>query len=181
MKNKTVIVGIDPGKTGGLAVLDVETADLIELHRFPLIVREYNVPRLVDIFEDVEERFNIGLCVIEDVHALAGKGAKATFNFGFGVGMVRAIVAAMHFAYVLAQPKAWQKIAWDGVPIQYKPGKKNGKRQRDPKATSMLAASRLFPGETFTPDKLKTPHDGLIDAALIAYAGRHKFLGKKAE
>ena len=55
-------------------------------------------------------------------------------------------------------PQTWQKVCWEGVP-----------KQDNTKATSLLAARRLFPAEKFlATQKSSVPHDGLVDAALLA-------------
>jgi hypothetical protein len=48
-------------------------------------------------------------------------------------------------------------VCWQGVPVQQKNGK------NDTKATSLIAATRLFPNQKFLKSK-----DGQVDAALIA-------------
>ena len=80
-------------------------------------------------------------------------------------GIKQGILVAMEVQYIMVAPKTWQATAWSGVPVQKKSTGKN-----DTKATSLLAARRLFPSETFlATERSKVAHDGLVDAALIAH------------
>ena len=65
-----------------------------------------------------------------------------------------------------------EDIVGDMVPYIKRDKTKGERFKTDTKATSLNAARRIFPGETFlaTP-RSKKPHDGLVDAALIAYVG----------
>ena len=83
-------------------------------------------------------------------------------------------------SHTFVQPKKWQSI-WEGVPIQKVPtGKKNKKGEpmykTDTKATSLLAVQRLFPNiDLRASERCKIPHDGIVDALLMAEYCRRNF------
>jgi len=169
-------VGIDVGKSGGFAFFDYE-GNLDKVMPMPVIGTEYNLPYIFNIFQ----YHPIAHLVIEDVHAIFGSSAKATFNFGFGKGILVAFAAAHEIPYTLVAPKVWQKEMWQGGKIITNPTKrllKNGTfaKKTDTKKTSLLAVGRLFPKESFlASERSKKPHEGMIDAALMGEYCRRKF------
>jgi hypothetical protein len=120
-----------------------------------------------------------------------GVAAGTTFTFGGCFEGVKALCAAFNIPITLVQPQTWQKVMWQGVPKHRKPPKKltkkelekkaAGKKVRKPKKTgsidtkkmSRIAVMRLFPGEDLRKnDRCDVPHDGIVDALLIAEYGR---------
>lgn len=178
------ILGIDPGKHGGAVLLDAKNV-CNQVH-IPTAVKDGRVDVLFTTNALKPYADNISTAFIEDVHAIYGSAASATFEFGHAAGALYGAVQALlgdrvQVGYI--QPKSWQKVAWKGVEaengkavIDSKTGKqkvlKNGKLQFkvDTKATSSAAAHALFPGVSFIPKRCRKEHDGLVDAALIAYS-----------
>jgi hypothetical protein len=154
MKTK-YFIGIDPGKTGGIAAINKETGQLI-LHEIPLIGKELDVVGLVEIINGYTSEPHF-FC-LENVHALPGASAGSSFSFGRTLGAKEAILVALKATFQKIAPKKWQSVVWEGIPNMKKPNGKN-----DTKAMSLLAAQRLFPNQKFLKSK-----DGLIDAALMA-------------
>ena len=151
-------IGIDPGKSGCIAVLDKH--DKLTYHEIPKIGTEVDIRQLAETFRKlaVESHF----VIMEDVHAVPGAGAAQGFNFGQIVGVKKALLIAMHMRHALVSPKTWQKLMWQGIPNMKKSDGKN-----DTKAMSYLAFQRIFPNETIAKSK-----DGHIDAALMAMYGK---------
>jgi hypothetical protein len=185
-----MIIGIDPGKHGAIVTIDAE--NLVHKYLFPLIGKEFDLPGLVKILRaithDAYDRYDLPHVYIEDVHAIMGASAGATFSFGFACGIVQGVIAAIKIPYTLVQPKIWQKEMFKGIPetrkppIKIKTGARAGqmmKGKRDTKKMAALAAKRLFPSV----DLRRTPqcrllHDGIIDALLIAEYGRRQMGGR---
>ncbi|MCQ2172237.1 MAG: hypothetical protein MJZ17_05780 [Bacteroidales bacterium] len=122
----------------------------------------------------------------EHVHAVAGNSATSMFSFGESNGILKAVFSLCGLDPIEVAPVTWQKTAWDpsdkvdGVAAVDKKTKmlkrdKNGNivYKYDPKGTSKNAAHRLFAGTNvnFVPKGCRAEHDGVIDAALIAYHG----------
>jgi hypothetical protein len=164
-------IGIDPGKNGFICILDTNIAPNGEFlyYAVPLIGKDVDIKELNSILKrDYDKDVH---CVIEDVHAIFGSAAKATFNFGWIVGVLEAILVAHRIPYTKVKPKEWQKEMWQGIPLQKKP---NGRT--DTKAMSLLAAKRLFPNEDLTAtERSVKPHDGKVDALLLSEYCRRKF------
>ncbi len=164
------IAGIDIGKDGAIVVIDGK-GNLIRKTVTPKIGNELDYVEFSKFMEGVD------MCVIEEVHAIFGSSAKATFSFGQVFAAPQAICAAMKIPYSLVQPKIWQREMFEGIPAMFRPKKpKQKKPTRDTKGMALLASSRLFPNLDLTPtERSKKPHDGIVDALLIAeYGRRHR-------
>lgn len=166
------IIGIDPGKNGGFCLM-ISRQQMV-YYKSPVVGVEIDVNGYVDILSDFKslctQRDLDPIILLEDVHAIHGAAASTTFKFGKAVGLVIGAAIALKIPIILVQPKKWQSKAWKGVKIQKK--KDGAKFKTDTKATSLLAAKTLFPMEDFLATKRsKVPHDGIVDATLIAFYG----------
>lgn len=167
-------IGIDPGKTGGIAV--IEDKKLVDYIPVPTVGKDLNIDFLVKYLKGRD-----AFCILEDVHSIYGTSAKSNFQFGRVLGVLEGVISASDIPYVKVSPKEWQKVSWKGVePVKINTGKKtsqgNPKYKIDTKSTSLMAAKRLFPGEEFCQSaKSSKPHDGIVDAVLIAFYGSVKF------
>lgn len=160
-------IGIDPGKNGFICII---TDDYISYAPIPLINKEVDLHALEQEFLLWDGENDVH-CVIEDVHAIFGSAAKATFNFGWIVGVLEAMLVSHGIPYTKVKPKEWQKEMFNGIPIQKKPNGRN-----DTKAMSFLAAKRLFPNEDLTATERSTKlHDGKSDALLMAEYCKRRF------
>lgn len=170
---KKLYGGIDPGVNGALCLLSKD-GDIIFRKSFPLLKN-----KKLDVFElkKMLTEF-IPLCshvCLEDVHAIFGSSAGATFNFGWCVGLFEGMLSSCNVPYTLVSPKDWQKEMWQGIDVIKNPSKTGKKMVNDTKATSLVAARRLFPNETFlNTEKCSKPHDGIVDAVLMAEYCRRK-------
>ena len=167
------VCGVDPGKTGAVALLSLKDNSL-RFIRIPLTGTEIDVPALIHDLRQVAP--HIERCVMEEVHAIFGSSAKSTFQFGRVNGLIEGALHAAGIPFTKVQPKMWQKVAWKGVEVTKTPTKRVSKKtgeiigKVDTKATSLRAARALFPGETFLATPRSTvPHDGRYDSALIAW------------
>lgn len=170
-----VRVGIDVGKDGGIAVfVDDELKDYCVTPNIGTEIDLKHISEILNSYCPIEDDYHI---VVEDVHALFGSSAKATFNFGWSLGILEGAISALSIPYTKVTPKDWQKELWKGVTTIYKPSKGESKRRSvDTKATSLLAAQRLFPSIDFRKsERAKKAHDGIVDAVLLAEYCRRKF------
>lgn len=190
-KQTSYVLGADPGKHGGIVLLNIN--DMSDMLLFPTKVKEGRI--------DIEHTYhsllpyldNIVCAVKEEIHAIFGSSASSTFEFGAADGMLESLLRMLSlmsktkFPIYTVQPKSWQSVAWKGVelvkgdPIMDKTTKKQKVTKKgelrfktDTKATSMVAAHMLFPKVNFVPPRCRNEHDGLIDAALIANWGFKK-------
>lgn len=179
-------VGIDPGKDGAIAVLK-EDMKIFFTCAMPMISKDVNWSRVAEMLnpESTRHTFFVG---IEEVHAIFGSSAKATFNFGGAFHGIIAVIETLRLSYLLIKPKEWQKVMFQGVPEIRKPsietivkGKKvKRKGPLKTKEMALIAARRLFPNENFyKSERCVQPHEGIVDALLIAEYIRRKILGER--
>lgn len=180
MSTQSFVCGVDPGKTGAVALLSLEDNSL-KFVGVPLIGTNVDVPRMLAELREVGPSVARG--VMEDVHSIFGASAKSNFQFGWINGLMECMLYASGIPFTKVQPKAWQALAWAGIdPVSVPTGKKHKKTGKpmykvDTKATSLLVARRLFPDESFLATaRSSVPHDGRVDAALMAYYAKVKLL-----
>lgn len=171
-RNKlTLYGGIDVGAKGGIAFIEPHGV----IHMAEAIPMENDVPDLAALFDLMTVPWANGhtveRIVIEDVHAIFGSSAKSTFNFGLikGVklGYLEILARNYMIPYSLVQPKTWQKKVWLEEDLVLKEDKK--RPTKDTKATSLNAAMRLWPFAEFKKnERSRVPHDGIVDALLMA-------------
>ena len=160
MPEKRYILGVDPGSRGAFALLSIAydpryiEADDVVTFPFPSSVKSgLNVNAMWNFLQPYKDR--IHFCVLEHVHSLGLSAAKATFSFGFNTGIAYALLSLL-------------KNVWRPEHMVYLDA---AQTKRDPKAISLNASKDIYPGVSFTPGHCKVPHDGCIDAALIAWYG----------
>lgn len=142
-----IIVGIDPGNNGGIALL--RHGQLIYADHLPIVGKALSAHLLNnwfgDILPDVPD-----MVVVEQVHAMPRQGVSSTFAFGKACGVIDGVVAARGLPVTYVTPHKWKKAM--GVTAD-----KNSSRQ---------AAINLWPNEA---ELFKRVRDAdRAEAALIA-------------
>lgn len=172
-------IGIDPGKTGHVVVLD-QFGNIVNNYPTPLIGSEYDKSVMAQIIELQRDHPDIKKIhfVLEDVHTTQMGGKASNFDFGRGKGLWEMALMSLKVPHTMVQPKVWQKTMWQGSKIQYKVGGK--KRTIDTKATSLVAAKMLQPSQDWRvvgkTGKFTTKiDDGFVDAYLMAEYCRRNF------
>lgn len=104
-------LGIDPGKTGGMALIS-ESSKLLGWHKTPMLGKEYDERAMSEYISLA--RLPLGSdpprAVIEKVGAFPGQGVTAMFSFGMGWGLWRGMMAAHNLGYEMVIPRHWQTI-----------------------------------------------------------------------
>lgn len=156
-------IGIDPGSKGYITILG-EGGDISFFSIADNTVLQ--VSDFLAFFKGKEVH-----CVMEEVHAIFGSSAKATFAFGEIFGLLKGLLIANEIPYTLVPPKTWQKEIWTHSDEEKDGNKINTKK------TSINAAQRLYPRL----DLKRTPackniDDNKVDSLLIAtYAKRKSY------
>lgn len=171
-----IYVGIDPGKDGAIAYIKENGKKGARV--VPKIGSEYDKHEMVKVLKDL----NPTHVVLENINSHSAKGRQGAFVMGKGVAYWEMALIALKIPHTMVTPQVWQKEMWAGVKVQRKPSTKKKKDgspalgSKDTKATSMVAASRLFPDFDFTPtEKATKKHDGMIDAMLMAEYCKRNF------
>jgi hypothetical protein len=98
-----VIIGIDPGKGGGLAV-SVDGV-ITEFHKYPTTQQDlYYI-----MYEILGNYKGIPLAYLEQVHAFPTDGRSSAFKFGTNYGVWKGLLLGMQIDYKLVAPQVWMK------------------------------------------------------------------------
>ncbi len=147
-----MILGIDPGTKGGLAVLNSAGQ--------PLFLYDLEDCTLKEAEQAVKEAARLawyGVCYLEKVGYIKGDGGKGAFTFGKVYGLLYGAVLAHKLEVIDVFPQRWQgamQCLTGGV-----------------KRVSRLRAKSLWPSIS------KNITDNTADALLIAEYGRRQILG----
>ena len=154
MNKEIIYIGIDPGLSGGIAILN-QDGSVKEVVAMP------DTPR--DIYEFLLSYKEDSRCVLEDVgHGMPGQSSKATATFARHNGHLEMALLALGIPTEKVTPQKWIKV--------YQLKKKKEQDKNEWKNILKAKAQSLFPqlGKKVT---LKT-----CDALLIAeYARRTNF------
>ncbi len=108
-----IIIGIDPGLSGGIAVLKDNI--IKNLYDMPVMSegkknkRQLNSAQLVKIIkENIQEKEETAI-VVEQVNAMPGQGVTSMFNFGQTFGAIKGISAALGLPIFFVRPAKWKK------------------------------------------------------------------------
>jgi len=113
-----VLVSIDIGLTGGIAIFDIVSGEVLALYSMPTnkIVTssgrnkgELDIPKLKFILEKPHVKSETALVVMENVHAFPGQGSVAMATLMEQKGIIRGLCAGLGYSEQLVEPKMWQK------------------------------------------------------------------------
>jgi hypothetical protein len=164
-----ISLGIDPGKHGAIAELET-FGHVMSVHTMPLVKSakgrdEVDVFVLKLIIQQICGDKRAVHAWVEKAQPLPPKmgGGIANFHRGYGIGLIEGMLASLSIPYTLVNPKAWQKVMLEGTSGD------------DTKAKALHAYSRLqYPRDLLLLGRSKKPHDGIVDAVLIAEYGRRQ-------
>ena len=151
-----MILGVDPGLAGAVAVLDPAGA-FVAVHDTPTLTlrvargtrHDYDVPGMAALLAPYA---GAGLhVIIEASQAMPGQGVRSTFSTGYGYGLWVGILAALQVPYTPVRPVIWKKAFGLG---------------KD-KEQAWLRAQQLFPSA----DLRLRKHHGRSEALLLGWYG----------
>lgn len=150
MPKPKVYIGIDPGATGAIVVLDpdgrvVRREVMGDAHTFCLLM------------QDIQETCTIQLLGLEKAQAMGIEGRTSLFNYAAAWGRLDGILTALGIRYVMISPQTWTKKMHAGT------------TKAKPKVRSFEAVKRLAPElDLLATPRCSKPHMGIVDAYLIA-------------
>lgn len=158
-----IVIGIDNGVSGGVCVLSGHHGLIVGC--FPMPVQkvtsrtEVNVCDLVLMLDKVDHKWRGGVVFIEEPNN--SRTPSTAYSVAASFHAVRGMLDIYDVATVRITPQRWQRAMLGKVPTgQTKPA-------------ALAKARMLWPDETWLASpRCKVPHDGMVDAALIAEYGR---------
>ena len=163
-----VIVGIDPGNTGAIAVVESGRWENVVVYDMPTLVTEgsgktksgkkktHTVLDEQAIRTLLTDSMPIDFVCIEKSQSMPGQGVTSVANYMCGYGILRGICVGLGISYSLVHPATWRKSLM--------------KDMDKGKQASIVRAQQLYPKAVIG------KKDGRADALLIAHYG--KLLGE---
>jgi crossover junction endodeoxyribonuclease RuvC len=153
------VIGIDPGLSGAIAVINgTDSLMIIDMPTMTVTrngkdKRQVSATELAQILKAAKsDECHV---FVEKVSAMAGQGVTSVFSFGRSFGMIEGILAALQMPVTYVAPATWTKAVRRGAG----------------KDASRARAMELFPDNQAEFKRVKD--DGRADAALIAHWGKH--------
>lgn len=144
-----MILGIDPGLSGGLAIISGSHIELLETipteKKGGFIKRQVDAQKLSNILRVYPDL----VCYLEGVASRPGQGVASVFSFGDTYGTIRGVLGALNIPTYTITPSKWKK-----------------ELKISSKDDSLKAAFDLFNV------KFKKKDHNIAEALLIAYYGQ---------
>lgn len=154
-----IIIGIDPGIKGGVAII----CDKEPLLVFPMPVCKQGTKKNIDgksfsILVDGATYDKDTYIFIEQVHSMPKQGVVSTFTFGKGYGKLLGVLECMGLETIEVRPQEWKKVILENT-------------NKD-KQAAIDYVKQKYPNVSLLPTKRsKVPSDGMADAICIADYG----------
>ena len=107
------IIGIDPGLSGGIAILDdlkiFDAFDIPIMSEGKKNKNQLNSAQLVNIIKKHILPNGETFVIVEQVSAMPGQGVTSMFNFGQTFGSIKGICAALGLPIFYVRPAKWKK------------------------------------------------------------------------
>ena len=107
------IIGIDPGLSGGIAVL--ENNKVLNIFDMPVMPegkknkRQLNSAQLVTLIKgNIKSNEEITV-IVEQVNAMPGQGVASMLNFGQTFAAIKGVCAALELPIFFVRPSKWNK------------------------------------------------------------------------
>ena len=107
------IIGIDPGLSGAIAIIENNT--VLGIFDMPVMAegkknkRQLNSAQLVNIIKENVKKEEEIVVVVEQVNAMPGQGVTSMFNFGQTFGAIKGVCAALNLPIFFVRPSKWKK------------------------------------------------------------------------
>jgi len=108
-----IIIGIDPGLSGGIAVLD--NNKVLDLFDMPVMAdgkknkKQLNSALLAKLIKESISNTSESAVIVEQVNAMPGQGVTSMFNFGQTFGAIKGICATLELPIFFVRPSKWKK------------------------------------------------------------------------
>ena len=150
MKTTVIVIGIDPGKNGGIAVIgDYGTY----VNKMPDTLQDlWDMIEEISIGDGHDSEPSLCRAYIEQIHSSPQMGVVSAFTFGNGFGHLEMALTAAGIPFERVRPQVWQKAL--------------GCMTKGDKNITKAKAQEMFPS-------LKVTH-ATADALLIAEYGKRQ-------
>lgn len=160
-----IYLGVDPGLSGAIATIDSDTM-VIDIQPMPIIKgkgrSQYDLVEIRNVLCLLSTPAYPRIFVtVEKLQPLPRKlgGGITNYRRGETIGWSW-LLTGMSIPHQLVRPQEWQKVMLAGT------------SGTDTKQRSIIAAQRLYPGQSLKrTDRCRKPDSGMSDALLLAAYG----------
>jgi crossover junction endodeoxyribonuclease RuvC len=162
-----IILGVDPGMSGGLALIELKKDKIINVQLFDMPTLDTigsgktkgGKPKKHTIIDEPELRNiftskKIDHAFIEKAQSMPGQGVSSVGSYMCGYGILRGMCSALQIPYDLCHPATWKRVVMKDLD--------RGKE------AAIVRAKQLFPMADIGKGK-----DGIAEALLIAWYGKN--------
>lgn len=165
-------IGIDPGLSGGIAT--IRNTGKGEAIVMPIIVngkkRTLNNSLLASMFYILYTDRSKSYAILEQQQPMPKQGVTSMFSIGYGFGVLKQCLVDFNISHEVVRAQIWQKeFSISG-------------RKGNTKTQALRICQDLFPDiNLLATERSKKPHEGIVDAMLIAEYARRKYGGVTKE
>ena len=162
------VIGIDPGQTGAISVLDRDglLESVVDMPGYGPEPMAMDVGALLKAAGTTDEI----IVALEEPFAVRQNSSQASMTQGIGYGILLGVVGELGYRHERIRPADWKKEL--GLPMSSK------LTSAQKKTNSRLHAARLWPDQAHLWEKAS--QDGRAESALIGEALRRRYLGQRA-
>jgi len=116
---RPLVIGIDPGFGGAIAIIDADSKELVDLMDMPLFQTQTKARRSGEMNHvdahtlamklDYYAKW-VSIAVVEAPGAMPNQGLSSTFRFGYACGVITGVLAGLYLPAIPVPPGTW-KIA----------------------------------------------------------------------
>ena len=157
--------GLDPGLSGAIAVIEGSKVVTCIMPTIPL-----GKKRVLDnlTLSNFFMGYDPANCyaILEEQHAMPKQGVTSMFSIGYGFGTLKQCLVDFGIPHEVVRAQIWQKEF--GI----------SGRKGNTKAQALQICQNLFPGlNLLATERSKKPHEGIVDAVLIAEFAKRRYGG----
>ena len=161
-------IGIDPGLSGGIATI----RDSGEISTLVMPIIKSGKKRILDnaMLAGTFSLSNIldlkCYAILEQQQPMPKQGVTSMFSIGYGFGVLKQCLVDFNIPHEVVRAQVWQKEF--GI----------SGRKGNTKAQALQICQSIFPNlNLLATERSKKPHEGIVDAVLIAEFARRKHRG----
>ena len=110
----TLLIGIDPGCSGAIALIDASSMAYVSHMLMPVMKMgkssRVNGAVIYAFLNNYTRQYNLH-AYIELVGAMPGQGRTSMFTFGHAAGKAEAVIECLGIPYTMVTPQVWKKNA----------------------------------------------------------------------
>jgi len=161
-------IGIDPGLQGGIATIrESGYIDAIILPTFfngkKTVLNNSTLASMFSLLNAMDIKC---YAILEQQQPMPKQGVTSMFSIGYGFGVLKQCLVDFSIPHEVVRAQVWQKEF--GI----------SGRKGNTKAQALQVCRGLFPDTNLlATERSKKPHEGIVDAVLIAEYGRRRYGG----